>query len=105
WEGDPGQKTREEINVVPRAGNMGWPIREGSAPTPNRPPPAPNPPDLVPPVFDYGRDMGNCSIGGVVYRGQRCASIRGQYIFSDYMREKDNIFALPLDASRTRTTG
>ena len=103
WEGDPGQKTREEINVVPRAGNLGWAIMEGSMPTPGRPPPRPAPTDLVAPVFDYGREMGNCSIGGVVYRGQRCATIRGQYLFSDYM--KGQIFVLPLDGTGTRTTG
>ena len=104
WEADPGQKTREEVNVVPRAGNMGWAIMEGASPTPGRKAPQPRPTDLVGPVFDYGRDMGNCSIGGVVYRGQRCASIRGHYVFTDFMREKDNVFALPLDASGTRTT-
>jgi glucose/arabinose dehydrogenase len=105
WEGDPGQKAREEINLVPRAGNLGWAIMEGSTPTPERPAPPQRPPDLVGPVFDYGRDMGSCSVGGVVYRGQRCASIRGHYIFSDFMKPERNVFALPLDASGKTTTG
>ena len=102
WTADPGQKTREEVDVVPRAGNLGWAVMEGASPTPGRTPPKPPPTDLVGPVFDYGRDLGSCSIGGVVYRGQRCASIRGQYVFSDYGAEK--VFALPLDAAGTRAT-
>ena len=103
WAGDPGQHDREEIDVVPRGGNLGWAVMEGGIATPKRPPPARAPDGLVRPVFDYGRDVGKCAIGGVVYRGQRCASVRGQYVFADFSAGR--LFALPLDTSGLRVTG
>ncbi len=97
WLGDPGQKRREEIDVVPRGGNLGWAQMEGDLPLA----PAAQPALYVPPVFAYGRELGSCAIGGAVYHGQRCASIRGQYVFADHM--SGNILAMPI--SGTRSTG
>ncbi len=91
WLGDPGQKRREEIDVVPRGGNMGWGLMEGN----EKRDPSATPSKYVAPVFDYGREMGNCVIGGVVYRGQRCPLLRGNYVFGD-STEEGKVFALPL---------
>jgi glucose/arabinose dehydrogenase len=104
WMSDPGSRgnnAREEIDVVPRGGNLGWPVREGTLP--GRPIATAPTSGFVEPVFDYARDVGKCAIGGVVYRGQRCPSLAGQYVFSDYMVGK--LMALTLDASRQRATG
>lgn len=94
WLGDPGQRRREEVDVVPRAGNMGWAFREGSLPLMTGAAPA----DVVAPVFDYGRETGNCVIGGVVYHGQRCTAWRGNYVFGEFGKGK--ILALPTDGSK-----
>jgi glucose/arabinose dehydrogenase len=101
WLGDPGQQGMEEVSVVPKGGNMGWPAKEGTKDV--RPVPGLDPRSLVPPVFEYARDVGKASIGGVVYRGQRCPTLAGNYVFSDYMSGK--LFALTLDASGRRVTG
>jgi glucose/arabinose dehydrogenase len=98
WAGDPGQRGKEEVSVVPKGGNMGWPAKEGNQDV--RAVPGLDPRSLVPPVFEYGRDVGKAAIGGVVYRGQRCPTLSGNYVFSDYMSGK--LFALTLDASSRR---
>jgi glucose/arabinose dehydrogenase len=97
WMGDPGQKKREEIDVVKRGDNLGWAVMEGSQPLAA----GADPSKYVGPVFDYGRELGNCCIGGVVYRGQRVPGLRGSYVFSDYM--KGWVRALSLDG--TKVTG
>jgi glucose/arabinose dehydrogenase len=94
WLGDPGQQKKEEIDVVPKGGNMGWAMMEadqiltiGSKPA-----------DYVAPVHTYARDFGTAVVGGVVYRGQRCASIKNHLIFADHMTGK--IAALPVSGSQ-----
>jgi glucose/arabinose dehydrogenase len=89
WAGDPGSKgtnAREEINVVPKGGNLGWPAMEGTLP--GRAVPGANMTAMVPPVYEYGRDFGKCSVGGIAYRGQRCPQLAGLFVFSDYMSGK-----------------
>jgi len=94
WMGDVGQKKREEIDVVPRAGNLGWGLMEGN----DKLDPNATPSKYVAPVYEYGREMGSCVVGGVVYRGQRCALLRGHYVFAD-ASEEGKVFALPLSGN------
>lgn len=95
WMGDPGQKQREEIDVVPRAGNLGWPLMEADIPLV----PGTDPSKMVAPVFAYGRELGRASIGGQVYRGQRVPSLVDHYVFADHMAGK--LIALPVRNGRT----
>jgi glucose/arabinose dehydrogenase len=82
WIADVGQDTREEVNVLPagsRAGaNFGWDGYEGSLVFEE-----PVPEDAIPPVYDYGRDLGGTVIGGYVYRGSAIPELRGAYLFGD----------------------
>ncbi|MGF1464885.1 MAG: PQQ-dependent sugar dehydrogenase [Sandaracinaceae bacterium] len=85
WAGDVGQRTFEEVNLVRKGANHGWPIREGFACFP---------PDgsvtdcradgLVPPVYAYGRDDGVSVTGGRVYRGAAIPELYGAYVFGDF---------------------
>lgn len=84
WIGDVGQDRREEIDLLPAGEsgvNFGWRIREGSADNPD------NDDDVVPrlrePVFDYGRTLGSCVIGGIRYRGAAIPRLQGRYLFGD----------------------
>jgi glucose/arabinose dehydrogenase len=86
---DVGQDSREEIDAqsasLPGGGeNYGWRVREGFIQNPffpNDPPP----PNAVDPAFDYPRDVGQTIIGGYVYRGQKIKTLRGVYVFADYL--------------------
>jgi glucose/arabinose dehydrogenase len=83
YAGDVGQNTREEIDVVVRGGNYGWPIVEGtlclglggSCATQG----------LVAPVAEYTHTGGRCAVtGGYVYRGDAGTLPAGAYTFADY---------------------
>ncbi|HEX2026189.1 MAG TPA: PQQ-dependent sugar dehydrogenase [Actinomycetota bacterium] len=82
WIADVGQDAREEISVQPGDSsggeNYGWDGFEGTLPY--EPPP---PRQSIPPVYDYGRDLGGTVIGGYVYRGSAIPDLRGAYVFGD----------------------
>ena len=81
WAGDVGNLQWEEIDIVRKGGNYGWPIREGahcrqgmSCVTNG----------LVDPVYEYDHGEGSAAIiGGFVYRGSAIPSLRGHYLFAD----------------------
>jgi Ca2+-binding RTX toxin-like protein len=77
--GDVGQSRREEIDfqAAGSAGgrNYGWSLAEGTFGTP--------PPGAIPPIFDYGRDLGQVVTGGYVYHGPS-KGFAGSYFFIDF---------------------
>ncbi|WP_439379610.1 PQQ-dependent sugar dehydrogenase [Amycolatopsis lexingtonensis] len=92
--GDVGWNTWEEVDVVQRGGNQGWPCWEGNHPTPGYS-------GLAgcagvanqPPVFEYqhgnGAMQGNSVSGGIVYNGSSYpAGYRGSYFFGEYVTHK-----------------
>ena len=91
WVADVGQSAKEEISLLTKGSNAQWPYQEGSRVFSQR-----KPDSIIgietPPIFDYGRDQGLCIIGGLVYRGDKYADLKGQYIFGDYV--SNNIWAL-----------
>ncbi|MFM9001688.1 MAG: PQQ-dependent sugar dehydrogenase [Opitutia bacterium] len=81
--GDVGEKDREEIDLVRPGADHGWNDLEGSIKNPsdwrrNRPAVK-----YASPIFDYGRDLGGCVIGGEVYRGKALPELEGAYVFAD----------------------
>jgi len=81
WAGDVGQRRVEEIDVIERGGNYGWPIREGDECFRD---PFCDPAGLVEPVAVYGRDDGNSVTGGYVYRGSAIEGLEGVYVYADF---------------------
>ncbi|MEV7042686.1 PQQ-dependent sugar dehydrogenase [Amycolatopsis sp. NPDC051061] len=92
--GDVGWNNWEEVDVVQRGGNQGWPCWEGTHPTPGYS-------TLAgcagvanqAPIFEYphgnGAMQGNSVSGGIVYNGSSYpASYRGSYFFADYVTHK-----------------
>ncbi|MEV4142891.1 PQQ-dependent sugar dehydrogenase [Amycolatopsis sp. NPDC049691] len=92
--GDVGWNTWEEVDVVQRGSNQGWPCWEGNHATsgystlagcagvPNQAP-----------IFEYqhgtGPMQGNSVTGGIVYNGSSYpAAYRGSYFFGDYVTNK-----------------
>ena len=105
WVGDVGQNDIEEVDVVVKGGNYGWPIKEGTFLFDNKGggvdargfiyKDSPGlPAGLIDPVAEYdhadgvGQPETRVSlIGGSVYRGEKIKGLRGQYVFADYSGE------------------
>jgi uncharacterized repeat protein (TIGR03806 family) len=112
--GDVGQDDYEEVDVMPKGGNGGWPYYEGlhvasllysGQPgifTTNNAPPG-----LIFPIQEYPHTgsanlanyIGNAVIGGVVYRGNRITQLYGAYVFTD--NGSGNVWILRYDGSNT----
>lgn len=87
WLGDVGEHGWEEINVVEKGENYGWPIKEGpncfEAETCSES-------ELTDPIhaYRYGSSYGRCVTGGYVYRGSDIPSLQGKYVFGDWATER-----------------
>lgn len=93
WAGDVGQDTREEVDIIEKGKNYGWRIMEGTLEF--KPSTEVSIDSLTPPVWDYGRSEGGCIIGGYAYYGSSLSSLRGFYIYGDYISGR--IWALKFD--------
>ena len=85
--GDVGEFVRESIKYTPAAKmqgvNLGWPCFEGSVPSAKFP--ASMCPGRIPPLFEYAREGGNCSvIAGVVVHDPRLPLLGGRFLYADY---------------------
>ena len=103
--GEPGDHSREEVNLVRSGSNCGWPLFEGKEPYEGQIEDPLEPDTLqrgIPtePLFDYPRDFAHrCVIGGHVYRGQLFPELIGQYVYAD---QSGRIYALELLDGGTR---
>ena len=95
WIGDVGQGNREEVSIVRRAANFEWPWMEGARVNGTKP--ALTFGVDTPPEYDYTSEIGNCVIGGHVYRGTRFPDLYGKYIFGD--NASNYVYALPRGAT------
>ena len=101
--GTTGPESREWVMEVVYGGNHAWPFYEGKRLL-KRPPPRQK---LVPPTFEYVRGSGGSTagIGGYVYTGDRVKSLKGKYVFGDFMRGEIYSIDLVRGANRTVTGG
>jgi len=92
--GDVGQNDIEEVNLVRKGGNYGWPIKEGTVffnhngnadGFAQREPLGPVPHNLIDPVAQYDtHHEGHSVLGGFVYRGRALHGLYGRYIFGEF---------------------
>lgn len=83
WLADVGDGNWEEVNVVRKAENYGWPTMEGMH---CRPPATTcDQTGLTLPVAEYSHSLGRSITGGYVYTGGRRPDLVGQYLFADYV--------------------
>jgi glucose/arabinose dehydrogenase len=81
--GDVGQNQSEEIDIIRRGRNYGWPIMEG--PLCFRPRTGCDRSGLALPVAHYRHVGGRCSItGGYVYRGAAIPDLVGTHVSGDF---------------------
>jgi glucose/arabinose dehydrogenase len=83
--GDVGQNELEEIDFARRGGargrNYGWSCFEGR----RRFDDSRSCPGATPPLLQYGRSGGECSVtGGVVVRDPQLPALAGRYVYGDY---------------------
>jgi len=92
--GDVGQNDIEEVNIVRKGGNHGWPIKEGTVffnhngnadGFAQREPLGPVPSGLIDPVAQYDtHHEGHSVVGGFVYRGRALHGLYGRYIVGEF---------------------
>ena len=80
---DVGQGEREEITLLAKGDNAGWPIKEGSRCF--KPAKDCSSDGLKDPVIEYGRDEGGTIVGGHVYAAKTIAPLTGKYVYGDYI--------------------
>ncbi|MFI5309140.1 MAG: PQQ-dependent sugar dehydrogenase [Polyangiales bacterium] len=89
--GDVGQDSREEIDLLRKGGNYGWPIREGKtcfeADLCEY--------DFDEPIVDYTHSEGTAVVVGYRYRGKRLPWLRGRLLYADV--GVGSVFSIPLD--------
>jgi glucose/arabinose dehydrogenase len=94
WAADVGEQLWEEVDLIVKGGNYGWPVREGM----HHFKPGPAGATFVEPIIEYPHrpdllreskfprhSIGICIIGGYVYRGTKYPSLNGIYIYGDYV--------------------
>jgi glucose/arabinose dehydrogenase len=87
---DVGQDHWEEINVARASSsstNFGWPTFEGTHRCPGCRTNVPEPSsDMRMPVHEYARGPAASVTGGYVYRGRSIPSLRGRYVYADFVQ-------------------
>ena len=87
--GDVGELQEEEINIVQKGANYGWPLKEGNCIGDKSD--STNTSILTSPIYNYPRNVGICIIGGHFYYGKEIPLLKNKYVFADF---NGSIFAL-----------
>jgi glucose/arabinose dehydrogenase len=83
WIADVGQNMREEVNVLRRGANYGWPIMEGELCSNTGLPCSIR--RLQKPAWTIPHPKGSSITGGYVYRGTALKRLGGSYIYGDFI--------------------
>ena len=87
WLGDVGRNSWEEVDIVKKGGNYGWPILEGNQCHPPEVATC-NSVGMTNPVFVYPHgEASTAIIGGFVYDGKLLPELKGKYVFADIGRK------------------
>ena len=79
---DVGELEEEEINIVKKGENYGWPIKEGNSSFENRD--SNNTTAFTAPINTYTHKVGLCIIGGSFYYGKEIPALKNKYVFADF---------------------
>jgi uncharacterized repeat protein (TIGR03806 family) len=100
YSNDTGDTYREEVNLILKGANYGWPYREGTLTHTNAVPQGYDLSALAPPIAEYGYESGGAGTGkaiagGIPYRGTNLPALQGTYIFSDFWTGDIGLIRLP----------
>ena len=80
---DVGDLKKEEIDIIEKGGNYGWPDYEGTviSELPNL-----ESHEVIPPLteYDHQKGFGSAIVGSYVYRGRSFPNLRGKLIVADW---------------------
>jgi len=83
WVGDVGAGYEEEVSIVTKGADMGWPLYEGFLCRRGHSEICDEVAETTPPLATYNHSHGCAVIGGVVYRGAAIPHLDGAYLFGD----------------------
>ncbi len=86
---DVGEQKEEEIDIVTKGGNYGWPAMEGDSVYEKSIPI--NRAAFTSPINTYTHKDGICIIGGAWYHGKELPALQNKYVFADF---NGNMFSL-----------
>ncbi len=86
YTGDVGEVTREEVNIIKKGGNYGWPKMEGELCFPITKEDDCDKSGMELPILSMERFYSRSVTGGYVYRGNKLPWLKGKYVFADYLR-------------------
>lgn len=98
WVADVGAGYQEEVSIVTKGADMGWPVFEGLH---CRPGDCSEFVGTTAPIVTYDHAHGCAIIGGVVYRGAALPHLDGAYLFGDLCSGR--VWALVADGPDGRT--
>ncbi len=78
---DVGDKMQEEIDIIQKGGNYGWPIEEGDSLAVKNT--TADTSKFIAPLNTYSHKDGICVIGGNMYYGNELPFLKGKYVFAD----------------------
>ena len=87
--GDVGDKKEEEIDIITRGSNYGWPVKEGDTTFVKSKSNLAT--GFTSPISTYKREVGICVIGGSFYYGNEIPLLKNKYVFADW---NGSVFAL-----------
>ena len=80
--GDVGEANEEEIDMVTKGANYGWPAREGDSSFEKNISNFQN--GFTSPINTYTHKVGICVIGGSFYYGDKIPQLKNKYVFADW---------------------
>jgi glucose/arabinose dehydrogenase len=89
---DIGQNKEEEIDIITKGGNYGWPIREGDSSFENNNYITDT--SFTAPINTYNHAVGICVVGGCFYYGNDIPDLKNKYVFADF---RGDLFTLVKD--------
>lgn len=89
---DVGGRTQEEVSLIGRGTNLGWPVWEGDHCKTLRA--VCDGDKYTPPIASFDRWLMRSIIGGYVYRGEGVPAMQGRYVFGDLFR---GLYAIPAE--------